>query len=1255
MNASDQILSQLALKDGQLASSLARSIGLDRTEVNRILYGALKGRVRQDKGYKWWLVSASTAAAGGKPSTRAPAVQPVLDNDLSRLCRYYLSCLSRDDRQKAETWARSFYNDKDYAELAHLPQMTEFEEWSGHSQEASRLIGKVRASKGKKELLLGYPTCLHRFKTKKGDWTWTVRPVLLLPVQVDDDGALTIDTMVPELNPLVIQDFLEVTDGDSVLQAQVELREALGLTEDLEEPPPLDEVAARLVELRPEWGWKEEIDPTTISDGAALDTLDEPGIYNRGILLVSDRSPYTRGLDAELQKLMRIPESEWGPTALGQWVTKKLAVSSPSVKDPLLEVLALNSEQRAAVEHSRHASLTVVTGPPGTGKSQVVSNLLINAAWQGQRTLFTSKNNKAVDVVEARVNAFSDRPLLMRLGQSQYAGKLAVHIKGLLSSVVTSEDQRELDRARGEYDKIRSEWERVEFGIEHLRRCRNRMPVVDAGVAPLRDKLGESRFRDWLSCEEETPIDRWKVYQRLGERCRKQSAGFVQALFWKWIEPSRRNKLFQAVEADAILWKRLGIETPSREESAEAWLGWIQELSWYAGQMQNLSEYRAARDGLNSARSLEELTAERNTLVQKLTTTSQELWDLWMRLAPQRLDADAKTVLGQYSVLLELVAASSGDGGAIDAKTWSRFFSLSEKVTKFLPCWAVTSLSVKGRIPLAAGYFDLVVIDEASQCDIASMIPLLFRAKRAVVIGDPHQLRHITRISAKDEIQLMRQAQVMDDYLEWSYAKHSLYDLAAIRAGGKDVIGLVDHHRSHADIIEFSNKHIYGGALRVATKYDRLILPRRGQPAVRWVDVRGQVERPNSGSSRNPPEARAVVQELRRIVLEQEYQGSIGVVTPFRAQENLIRELVQQDRELSACLGALSEPFIVDTADGFQGDQRSLILFSPVLARDMAPGTVRFLEGDRNRFNVAITRAESGLVVVGDKVAAIEGKWSILADFAAYQEGLQRRSGVLAREQGLPTSGAEYPPVANPESVSDWERLLYTALYNAGIPTIPQYSVESYRLDLAVVQGEHRLDIEVDGERYHKDWTGELCRRDLIRNHRLIELGWDVKRLWVHQVRDDLDGCVEAIKKWVDQFPKEEQPSVPEAVKEPSLYIGEDGCYDHLDSASGGEFCWICEKDGFTISDVEECVICGSITCYECGRDVKWVHVRRKETTYGVGRLCESCQQDEECKPCAKCGKYSRSGLSFPNEDGEELCDDCSFAEESPDDRITEA
>ena len=142
-----------------------------------------------------------------------------------------------------------------------------------------------------------------------------------------------------------------------------------------------------------------------------------------------------------------------------------------------------------------------------------------------------------------------------------------------------------------------------------------------------------------------------------------------------------------------------------------------------------------------------------------------------------------------------------------------------------------------------------------------------------------------------------------------------------------------------------------------------------------------------------------------------------------------------------------------------------------------------------------------------------------LADFAGYVASLQAKRRPDARAAPAQPQGPDYPPVARPEQVSDWERRLYRALHVAGVRPIPQYTVEQYDLDFAVIIGERRLNIEVDGERYHRSWTGELCLRDQLRNQRLIELGWEVRRFWVYEVRDHLEDCVGAVRAWVEGGP----------------------------------------------------------------------------------------------------------------------------------------
>jgi very-short-patch-repair endonuclease len=476
------------------------------------------------------------------------------------------------------------------------------------------------------------------------------------------------------------------------------------------------------------------------------------------------------------------------------------------------------------------------------------------------------------------------------------------------------------------------------------------------------------------------------------------------------------------------------------------------------------------------------------------------------------LDSQDRSDLGDYAAILRTISKADEEGSTVAKQVWARYYGLARKTTKALPCWAVTSLSARGRVPFTAGEFDLVVIDEASQCDIASALPLLFRAKRAVVIGDPQQLRHITRLpEQRDQALMVKHGILEKPGPVWGYRANGLYDLATAKASQKSVVVLRDHHRSHADIIGFSNECFYGSRLRVATNYRNLKRPEG--PALRWVNVTGQVMRPFEGGAINRVEAEAVVSELHRIAVTQRFSGEIGAVTPFRAQANLIEELISRDDALSTVL--VSRNFMCKTAHNFQGDERDVILFSPVVSRGMPAGATGFLQSQGNIFNVGITRARGALVVVGDAGACGSCDVKYLKDFSQYVARLSRGSPGAGADLSSAWTGADYPPVAHPERVSDWEKVFYTALVNASLRPLPQFDVDQYALDLALIRPNgRRLDIEIDGESYHRDWDGELARRDQLRNLRLIEMGWDVVRFWVYELRDSLPECVARVAAW---------------------------------------------------------------------------------------------------------------------------------------------
>ena len=133
------------------------------------------------------------------------------------------------------------------------------------------------------------------------------------------------------------------------------------------------------------------------------------------------------------------------------------------------------------------------------------------------------------------------------------------------------------------------------------------------------------------------------------------------------------------------------------------------------------------------------------------------------------------------------------------------------------PCWCVTTYAVSDSLPLKPGMFDVAIIDEASQCDIASCFPILFRAKRAVIVGDDKQLPHLSFLEKAKEQSFLSQYGIPDKYqLMWRFRTNSMFDLADYYS--MNSVMLDEHFRSLPPIINFSNHEFYNDRIRVMRK-----------------------------------------------------------------------------------------------------------------------------------------------------------------------------------------------------------------------------------------------------------------------------------------------------------------------------------------------------------------------------------------------------------------------------------------------------
>ena len=1113
MGIQEDITKYLREHPKKKAREIATEIRAERSEVNSVLY-RFKGRLFQKSNdHRWTLIDQGAGPQRRAGGRQAPA-NAVLDTDLAKLSRYYLACIAKDVDRDLSEFASSRYDDLKYAEFSDLPFLAEQPDGVWAAPSVQRVLTRFRQERRQLALYVGFPTRLVHIRARSGWEGFRIEPLLAFEYRIESPGGSPelVDER-PEINLKALRQ-LTGADGPEIFDESLQLQEELGLDVESVSPDDLEDILSALAEIRPDWPWREQIDAASLSTDPSLGSLSTEGIYNRAVLLTAERSPFTQGLEKELTELQRVPANRYATTAVGTWLSPDDAPTSGSADDaPLLEVLPLNTEQREAVKRSLTRPLTVITGPPGTGKSQVVTSILVNCAWRGQKVLMASKNNKAVDVVETRVNGIGPRPILLRLGSNQYQTRLAEYLAALLAATTEDHEQAAYTRIESEHQGKVSERGDLQRRLMELVDLRNQVDEEEQSVEQFRQKLGDAKFHNVAranAAQYQSDIENARAAVRDATRDRQ---GFFAQLFWSFLASGRVQLANEAVARLSKLAQQLELSAPPRISQSED-IG--RQSQFLTALDQRIQAAKQIRKYFRDLKKLGELPAPEHVsrlsleIDNELGSICHELWQLWLRLHPSRLSPTERRLLGDYKALLEMISKANEEGRRLGGDVFRRFYQIFPQLTSILPAWAVTNLSARGRLPMESGFFDLLVIDEASQCDIASVLPLLYRCRRAVIIGDPQQLRHITQIAPQLEQQFLVHHGILDVGARWSYTGNSLFDLAASLTESGDVITLRDHHRSHADIIGFSNDAFYEGQLRVATKYNRLRFPSGDGPAVRWTSVTGQVKRPSGGGAINQAEAKAVVTELERLLVEQRYEGTIGVVSPFRAQANRIRDLVQQNDRLMASIG--QSELLVDTVYKFQGDERDVIIFSPVVSADTPRTALGFLSGNQNTFNVAVTRARAALIVVGDQGACTQSGVPHLAAFSRYVSNECRNGNSIP--DAATVFGPKYPTVTHPERVSSWEKKFYEILYEQEFRPIPQYAVEQYHLDLALVAGDRRLDIEVDGEQYHRAWDGELALRDQIRNRRLIELGWDVMRFWVYQIRDETEQCVQRVRQW---------------------------------------------------------------------------------------------------------------------------------------------
>ena len=538
-----------------------------------------------------------------------------------------------------------------------------------------------------------------------------------------------------------------------------------------------------------------------------------------------------------------------------------------------------NLSQRNAVNNAFTNNLSVIEGPPGTGKTQTILNIIANAVLNGQSVAVVSSNNSATKNVYDKLEKNGIEFIAALLGNSQNKKEFIdsqKDISNLLKFDLTDSQKTDIKEKattlikelyenldkKNELAKLKLEIDNLRTEYEHFKETN--IERTEKNVELKRNIMAETILELWISLE------------LLGDK--RKNISFIKRLIYR-LKYGIKDKTFYSNSLDEMIFACQSKYYPIKINELENRIQFLENSLENFAFDNKMKEYTEMSMQLLKA----ELCKRYNQQKRKLYTISE-------------LRQKSNKFIKDYPVIM--------------STTYSLRQSLSDKF-----------------------FYDYVIIDEASQVDLATGALALSCAKRAVIVGDIKQLPNVV-----DTDMQMKTDLVFNSYnlkKPYSYSNHSLLSsiLELLPTVPKTL--LKEHYRCHPKIIEFCNKKFYKNQLIVHTEYTN-----KRQPLIVYKTPQGNHARERM----NQRQIDIIKQEI--IPNERLESVDLGIVTPYRNQTNALQKTFH------------GTSIKADTVDKFQGRENDVIILSTV------DNEISDFTDNPNRLNVAVSRAVEQLILV---------------------------------------------------------------------------------------------------------------------------------------------------------------------------------------------------------------------------------------------------------------------------------------------------
>ncbi len=640
-------------------------------------------------------------------------------------------------------------------------------------------------------------------------------------------------------------------------------------------------------------------------------------------------------------------------------------ISEEAISESLMNIpFTLSKKQSEAIKKTWRNPITYIEGPPGTGKSYTIQALLHSALRLNKKVLFVSHKKAALNVVKKGIDKFLGKEAILYIAttdKTHGASDKKVTIKYLkdlldeceeLTDLKVKRRQNEIDTLNLRLSELNEQIKNINVDIERDLQLSNDYFILNKIFVDKRDFFTNELGIDISGYAfKETLFDQSKFAKLFAKLMTIDSDNITSPI----IEIFKRKVLKYFVtefEADQ-----------TRLKSDINYYKDIFELNtFFSRGMVKQKKIRSIRLDANRIRLLKTIS-EKDELINKVIQKQFRLNIL------SKLFKNSRATVSIKSYASSLKRASPK---AI-IENWEKVdFNL---LTDIIPLWCAELRDLGIVFPMKNEIFDIVVVDESSQVNIAEIIPAFYRGSKYCIVGDDKQLHlNATGVGfslSKSFDNLCWNKNQLQTFINVAEAKKRnlvVSDASILRFINSDLRALRipqtqldEHYRSLPQLAKFNSDKFYQGSWKIMTENGK----NRSLQCFKAINVKGSRD---SKQKFVMAEIDQLIKLLRGIVKDDGYlhhpdlkqfdfsknKPTIGVLAILRNQITKINEMLEE----SGISDSELEEFdiMIGTPEEFQGNERDIIFFTLGLDETTKWGKGHY--EDRHRFNVATSRAK---------------------------------------------------------------------------------------------------------------------------------------------------------------------------------------------------------------------------------------------------------------------------------------------------------